>query len=861
MMSDRMHQYQSVLLLLACVTISTRLPTTEGLKDLVLAGIFPIKGEGGWAGGVGCYPAAEMALEHVNTQSDLLPGYRLVLHWNDSECEPGKGITILYDLLYNPPQKIMLLGPGCSTVTTTIAEAAKMWNLIVMSYGSSSPALSDRKRFTTFFRTHPSANLNNPAYVQLFKHYGWTKINIIQEAEEVFVSNVEDLERLCKIANIDIVTRQSFLKDPSEAVRNLNRSDARIIVGLFYETPARKVFCEAYKNNLYGKRVVWLIIGWYADNWFEVLDPSVNCTADELRVALEGHLTTESLQRNLNNVTTISGMSTDDFFAALHPKLKGSPQQTPGYVESPLAYDAVWAIAIAFNRTIIELAKHGKLLEDFTYSDEFTKGVLYDSMQNTTFEGVSGRVSFTSEGDRIAETQIEQMHNGVYSILGFYDPYKDVINFRAGFKEHWVGGKHPRDETQMIQQLRTLDRFLFWSMVSLAAFGILLAICCLIFNITHRMRRLIQMSHPNTNNLMLIGIMLCLVTVFLLGLESDNVQNKENDRDRFFSPDNLYPWLCQARVWILMIGFTLSYGSMFAKIWNVHRLSTLAKKESKKVESWQLYSVVGALLAMDVLLLALWTGINPMRMEPHKFPPEEAKDTEDDVEYEPLLEQCVSTNDTIWMGVIFAYKGLFLIFGLFLAYETRSVKIKELNDSRFVGMSIYNVVVLCIITAPVTLIINKQHNAKFAFVALSIMFCCFLSMGVIFVPKVLEIYRRKKGDHNDSKKLDDSLPSREEEEKHQKLLAENEELKKQIQEKEEKVKILNERVRQRAAERARLTKEQEAANSKEEPPQPNRISPPRQTIAAEVARDDRHSDSALPSSTDDPSGLNSIHEL
>lgn len=48
-------------------------------------------------------------------------------------------------------------------------------------------------------------------------------------------------------------------------------------------------------------------------------------------------------------------------------------------------------------------------------------------------------------------------------------------------------------------------------------------------------------------------------------------------------------------------------------------------------------------------------------------------------------------------------------------------------------------------------------------------------------PQILEIYRRKT-EQNDSKKLEDSLPSREEEEKHQKLLAENEELKKQIQE-------------------------------------------------------------------------------
>lgn len=38
----------------------------------------------------------------------------------------------MYDLLYNQPQKLMLLA-GCSTVCTTVAEAAKMWNLVVVS--------------------------------------------------------------------------------------------------------------------------------------------------------------------------------------------------------------------------------------------------------------------------------------------------------------------------------------------------------------------------------------------------------------------------------------------------------------------------------------------------------------------------------------------------------------------------------------------------------------------------------------------------------------------------------------------------------------------------------------------------------
>lgn len=49
------------------------------------------------------------------------------------QCEPGLAASVMYDLLYNPPQKLMLLA-GCSTVCTTVAEAAKMWNLVVVSY-------------------------------------------------------------------------------------------------------------------------------------------------------------------------------------------------------------------------------------------------------------------------------------------------------------------------------------------------------------------------------------------------------------------------------------------------------------------------------------------------------------------------------------------------------------------------------------------------------------------------------------------------------------------------------------------------------------------------------------------------------
>ena len=69
-------------------------------------------------------------------------------------------------------------------------------------------------------------------------------------------------------------------------------------------------------------------------------------------------------------------------------------------------------------------------------------------------------------------------------------------------------------------------------------------------------------------------------------------------------------------------------------------------------------------------------------------------------------------------------------------------QVKQINDSRLVGMSIYNVAILCIITAPVTLVIADQQNATFAFVALANAFCCYLSMALVFVPKVFYLNER-----------------------------------------------------------------------------------------------------------------------
>lgn len=55
------------------------------------------------------------------------------------------------------------------------------------------------------------------------------------------------------------------------------------------------------------------------------------------------------------------------------------------------------------------------------------------------FFSSQGVVAFSSQGDRIALTQIEQMVDGQYHKLGYYDTQADNLTWFNN--EQWVGGK------------------------------------------------------------------------------------------------------------------------------------------------------------------------------------------------------------------------------------------------------------------------------------------------------------------------------------------------------------------------------------------------------------------------------------
>ncbi|CAE1155054.1 GABBR [Acanthosepion pharaonis] len=152
----------------------------------------------------------------------------------------------------------------------------------------------------------------------------------------------------------------------------------------------------------------------------------------------------------------------------------------------------------------------------------------------------------------------------------------------------------------------------------------------------------------------------------------------------------------------------------------------------KVIKDYKLFLIVGVLLVVDGVMLGTWWGMDPF----HIASKELSHSIEGDYEIVPIVESCASEYMTIWMGLIYAYKGLLLVIGCFLAWETRHVSIPALNDSKYIGMSVYNVVIMCTCGAAVSIIIKDQPTSAFIIIGLFIIFSTTITLCLLFVPKV-----------------------------------------------------------------------------------------------------------------------------
>ncbi|XP_041462250.1 gamma-aminobutyric acid type B receptor subunit 2-like [Lytechinus variegatus] len=627
---------------------------------------------------------------------------------------------------------MMVIGGLRNEITEAVSKPLVFWGVVQITYGSHAPSLSSGNPL--LFRTIPSTNSYNDPRIKMCMKWEWKNVGILGVNSLDNIAVVNDLITKLDESNIHVMVKEAFNVDKdmetmsqniAQSLKYLKDKDVRVIIGNFYQKEAIQVFCEAYKAELYGSNYVWLIWGHYEHEWWKMDDETTDCTMEEISAAVEGYIAVTFDVLGDSNNETISKMTASEYSEVMlrQTGVDFTRETKPG----PFAYDAVWASALAMNAS----------LEDMPYSlGQFSYGeigrnmskVFSNKLWEMQFLGLSGPVVFSENGDRIGVLRINRNINGTVRDIGRYYKSDDRIEWYMPMESIWAsnGGTPPKDADSHQIVTEQVSRELFISMLTFSIIGIVIAICFLVFNIFYRDEKLIKMSSPNMNNIIIGGCILTYITAIILGVDIGLLDQ------------NGLKVMCQARTWIFSIGFTLSFGAMFSKTWRVYSIFTNKKLQKRVIKDYRLFAMVGILLLIDIIVLMVWQIIDPLQVQV-KIIEVRADPDRPNLIFKTEQHTCDSKFEQYFIWTLFIYKGLLLIFGTFITWQTRNVSIPALNDSRYIGVSIYTVVIFSALGVPLSFLLAENSSYSYAIIAGLILFCTTLTLALLFLPKVFSI--------------------------------------------------------------------------------------------------------------------------
>lgn len=186
----------------------------------------------------------------------------------------------------------------------------------------------------------------------------------------------------------------------------------------------------------------------------------------------------------------------------------------------PIAtYNAVWATALGLNMSDQSLQEEGWSLTDYrpTANESITKKVL-DAFESIDFQGIAEHIDFnTNRHSALPTVTISQVQNSTPVAVAVFIPDEGVLDFELYPDELvWSGDTPPSDSPRVRTIYPPVGATIAMTCVSLARFA--LACFFLTMNCLYRNHKVLKLSSPKFNNLVILGCMLGFLSVVVISI-------------------------------------------------------------------------------------------------------------------------------------------------------------------------------------------------------------------------------------------------------------------------------------------------------------------------------------------------------
>ena len=676
-----------------------------------------------WDEGPAVLLAAELAVKHINQDRFTLPGYKVELLNSDGGCNIfSRALNSFTRSVLHGPPIAGIIGPGCSRSTIAVSSLTGRKEVALPNvHLGTSPFLENRSKYGNAFGIVSSSFSLAEAAVSLIEHNSWEDVAILYDSNSYVHLN----DRLRELINRELeknrIVFYSVVYDTYYPHDALKQNSAKVIITLTSLPHTLKLLCIAYTRGMVFPRYQWVIIGVSFDQlssegkeivfqyngvWY-TCDPKVIL---QNNVLLNYRLSVIDKQEKLvSGYTYYETLEQYSQQVAIHNSSPNPASVSPS-LWATVTYDAVWALVLAMNMTAATNNSRTLPLNAVKFGNKEYADRVRRNLDSLTFTGMSGPIDFDG-ATGFTHRDVE---------IHFVDGTTMTANLTGVISRRNISILAHNSQV-FIDTTRTYT----YETVHLAVgllyffFAIFLCLATVILHVLTTVKRdhpLIKASSPILNHFVFMGcyIWTASAIVYILVLKTIS------------SIDNVtYANSCHAVwVWLIPIGWTLTYGTLTAKTWRVYRIFIHFRDPGRLISNKVLISFVVIQLSFDTILGTVWSIVSPAHTQLQKS---------DDMMKYVMQRSCAFSgisgeDDLFWIVILYFWKAVQVLALLVLGIMTRSVKSKKFNTLFLRQATFLSFVLFVSILPPFTVLWYSNAEIHSDFVLM-----CTLMTGTIFI--------------------------------------------------------------------------------------------------------------------------------
>eukprot|EP01083_Nonionella_stella_P024282 67113_1 len=701
---------------------------------------------------VGEARAQALAVQQINNDASLLPDYDIELiqafddcyfcnyHWEDAVRVAIDTVTTMRQEPSNNSSITIpiVLGPSTSSEVTATGHIFYANHIGTLSDSAASVALSDTYLYPYFYRVIPDDHWQCSAIIELCKHFGWDTIAVlyVDSAWSMYIANgILELSAKNNISahSVSFSRSTASFQEKAAFIKSLNTYIIILIAYTTYPT----IFKTLKEENLWGYPYYYIgmadwfnpdMFNYYGSNSSEELGGYIGVSSWRPHSLSDGDY--EEIKLIHDNAVFYQDLLHDLWTQMYNDSLSAW---------ALYGWDSMYTLAHALDR-------YDKLysLDDI---DEYTDVLarLDDIIKyHVQFVGATGNVSFDGHGNRESciYNYANVLPNGTFRYFGYFYNNDIKINPQDIVWPSYFNDKGiiPRSRKVTTYELISIDPILFAVVCALVALSVVFVFVVIWAIIYFRKEPLLIAGSWRLNLFVCIGSLLCYAQIILQGIDEGHVHRGES----------VWIGLCNTRIWLLCIAFSVIFMPLFMKTYRLARIFS-----SMNVQTLQDYKLIIAVIVcvlIDVALLSVFTVMDPLDRK-YKIGTTVTIDVLQDTQYE--FGECTRHNETLLYFVMGLWKLLQLTFGVYVAVIVSRIGMKQLIKFDETGQQIFAITfttfaTAMIVTYAVASSNSDRVNEKYAIKSLGVWIICNVSLIVNTCSRLHATYRAKIK-HDDSK--------------------------------------------------------------------------------------------------------------